>query len=143
MNGSRKATRLLHCQNNSWRLDIHTKTILIPVGKQAMRKSSPKFFLSLPAIVLLTAGLSAPAAAGDVEAEKQELLSEMESVARQMAMQQEHAPQSGGQNVEASYLQMKNHGARHLQLDTGASPSQVESFREQARAIGRDHGILD
>lgn len=108
-----------------------------------MRHSSPTVSLSMLGFLLLTAGLSGPAAAGDVAAEKQTILSEMESVAAQMAMQREQAPQGGGQDVEAGFRQMTDHGARQLELEFGASDSQVQSFREQARAIGREHGLFD
>jgi len=108
-----------------------------------MRHSSPTFALSIPAFLLLTAGLGGPVAAGEIAAEKQAILSEMENVAEQMAMQREQAPDGDGQDVEAGFRQMTDHGARQLELEFGASDSQVQSFREQARAIGREHGLFD
>ncbi|WP_231372835.1 hypothetical protein [Thioalkalivibrio sp. ALJ3] len=111
--------------------------------ERTMQNTSPKRSLALLGSVFLAVGLGAPVAAGDIEAEKDEILAEMENVAEQMAMQRDQSPAGAGQDVTAEYQQMKEHAARQLSVEFGASDSQLRSFREQARAIGYEHGVME
>ena len=74
---------------------------------------------------------------------KEQTLAEVRMVAENMASHQEQAPDEAGRDVSEEFQQMIDDASRQLELDAGASDAQIESFREDAEAIGREHDLLN
>ena len=101
---------------------------------------------SLPAAFLLACLTLAPGAAAadlDAEAYVEQTLADLDRIALQLARQKEHAPEDRRDAIRAGYVYHINSHVSRLERSTDASQSQIDAFRDQAEAIGRDHGLVD
>lgn len=72
-----------------------------------------------------------------------EALGSLEVLAGQMAEQRDTHGGAYQQQVSDAYAELIDDLGYHLQTTGNATDSQVDAFRSDAEAIGRDHELLD
>ena len=94
-------------------------------------------------VLLLAAALARPlplAADSDPVARE---LAEIDRIGERMAGQLADAPEDRHDAIAEAFLYMVDKRADGLATGTDASDEQIDAFRDEAEAIGRDHGLID